>query len=138
MTRVLRFTSFVYIYVVVVNKNGDFLWITCFFLLLTISCGTHKHGANVCAPDSELRTTLACFGAQTSCPVYAHSECTAHQPAICQLIHRLRWKRFLTVSHEFALPQCPQEKARRIDRFGEFALNRPRFAFQLGRDEFGR
>jgi hypothetical protein len=36
MTRVLRFTSFVYIYVVV-NKAGRFLWITLFFSLLTIA-----------------------------------------------------------------------------------------------------
>jgi hypothetical protein len=37
MTAVLRFTSFLYIQVVVVNKAGTFLWITCFFAMFTRS-----------------------------------------------------------------------------------------------------
>jgi hypothetical protein len=61
MTWVLRFTSFVYIYVVVVNKAARFLWITPFSSTFTEAWSTHKPIVNVWAPEGEPGTTLAGF-----------------------------------------------------------------------------
>ena len=138
MTWALRFTSFVYIYVVVVNKAARFLWITPFSSTFTEAWSAHKPIVNMWAPEGEPGTTLAGFAGRSSCPVYAHSEYTGDSCEIRQVIHRPRWIAcrggFLA---ELTLSQRPQKKACGVDGFSQFTFDRPRFPFDLRGDQLG-